>query len=137
MFALKLNKLCSIHTLAEVKVDAEPRKHLNLAEALNERQFVLGNPVSVQPSGKRAGFINDGADTAAAKLSSAGQRCGTSADERHTVACVRHWGERQSCSALVKRIHREALQPRYLNRLFVVAMHHASALAENLYRTGA
>ena len=36
----------------------------------------------------------------------------------------------------MKRVHREPLQPRDLNRLLVVPMHHARAFAQHLHRTG-
>src|SRR5882757_742125 len=43
--------------------------------------------------------------------------------------------ERQRSSTLMQRVHREPLQPRDLNGLLVIAMHHAGSLAQNLDRT--
>ncbi len=43
----------------------------------------------------------------------------------------------QRGAARVERIHGEALQPGDLDRLFVVAMHHAGAFAQHLHRAGA
>ncbi len=75
------------------------------------------------------------ANAAAAKFRSASKRRRTRANQCNRESRLSTRLERQRSSTLMQRVHRKSLQPRDLNRLLVVTVHHAGSFAQHLHRT--
>ena len=137
MIAFEVSKALRVDEGVEVKFNSELREHFDFAQALDQRQLVFSDAIGIQAPGQGPRVIEDGPDAAPAQFGSAGKRGRAGADERYGSACIccRRKGKRGA--ARVERVHGEALQPCDLNGLFVVAVHHAGAFAQDLDRASA
>ena len=72
----------------------------------------------------------------AAKLGRTGQRRRTTANAGHPHVARSARSRQQFFARRLEGIHRVALQPCNLDRLVIVAVHHAGALAQHFHRAG-
>ncbi len=137
-FALEIFKVTLRANLrAGAKLHAEVADQLDLAHAGAGRQLVFGHAVGVQPARQRAPLEDGDSETALAQLRRAGQRGRSGADAGDLLPPLVVRISRQRAARSVEDVHGKALQEGDLDRLAIVAMHHAGALAQHLHGTRA
>src|SRR5260370_2845734 len=118
-----------------MKFDSQLRQHLNLTQTFHQWKFIFGDPIGIQTSWQWASVIKVSTNAAPAKFCSTSERRWTRAYQCNRQACFSPRLERQRSSTFIKRVHRKPLQPRNLNGLLVITMHHAGSFAQHLHRT--
>src|SRR5277367_452041 len=74
MFSFNLSQPLRINPRLKLEIHSKHGKHIDLTQAFRQWQFVLGDPIAIQTSGKRTSVINIGSNTSPTQFRGASKR---------------------------------------------------------------